>query len=65
MENNIRQVCEDCAKKMKLIILADTVYSAWEDICDVCKEQKEVADIYDYSPDKWGMPYPEYDDNKA
>jgi hypothetical protein len=50
LKKQIQQICEDCASKMFLEILPDTVYSAWEDTCDVCHENKEVADIYDYTP---------------
>ena len=50
LKKQIQQICEDCASKMFLEIVPDTVYSAWEDECDVCHQKKEVADIYDYTP---------------
>ena len=48
--DNVRQICEDCAAKRNLAIAPDTIYSAWMDVCDVCHEYRELADIFDYSP---------------
>ena len=45
----IKQICEDCAAKLGWVIPKGHVYSAWEDICDVCKEYKEVTDPYDFN----------------
>ena len=49
MEKEIKQICYDCATKKGWSIPEGHVYSAWEDVCDVCKEYKEVTDPYDFN----------------
>jgi hypothetical protein len=48
MEKEIKQICYDCAAKLDKYIPEGNIYSAWEDICDVCKEYKEVTDIHEF-----------------
>jgi len=44
----IEKICDDCAAKLKMIIPHNHIASYWTDICDVCKEEKEVTDPMDY-----------------
>ena len=48
IKGEIDRICLSCAKKKNGTIPDDHVYSAWQDICDVCKEFKEVTDPMDF-----------------
>jgi hypothetical protein len=43
----IHNICEKCAIKMDKHLAG--VASFWEDTCDVCKQETEVASIYDFN----------------
>lgn len=42
------KICESCAKKRRMSIPSGHIASFWTDICDVCKEYKEVSDPQDF-----------------
>jgi len=44
----IKQICESCAKKMGMVMPYNHIASFWEDVCDVCKELKDVTDPQDF-----------------
>ena len=46
-EKEIENICEKCAAKMGKHLAG--VASFWGDTCDVCKQETDVASIYDFS----------------
>jgi hypothetical protein len=45
---DVKQICDDCARKNNLIMPHNHIASYWTGKCDVCNEEKMVTDIMDF-----------------